>query len=60
LFHPRKQSWQQHFAWSGDGIRVLGLTAVGRATVEALRMNRPMIMQLRRYWAAMNLHPPRQ
>ncbi len=59
LFHPLGQTWQQHFAWSDDGTRVLGLTAIGRATVEALHMNRPVLMQLRRYWVALNLHPPR-
>jgi 5-methylcytosine-specific restriction endonuclease McrA len=59
LFHPLKQAWNHHFAWSDDGTRVIGLTPTGRATIQALRMNRPAIVQLRRYWVALNTHPPR-
>ena len=40
LFHPRQQHWQDHFAWSLDGTKLEGTTAIGRATVVALRMNR--------------------
>jgi hypothetical protein len=60
LFHPRRQIWEEHFAWSEDKARVIGLTAVGRATVEALRMNRPQMVMLRRYWVALGLHPESQ
>ncbi len=58
LYHPQVNDWGEHFAWNDSGIRVVGLTPVGRATVEALRMNRPQIVQLRRYWVALGLHPP--
>ncbi len=27
LFNPRAQTWHDHFAWSADGLRVVGLTA---------------------------------
>ncbi len=27
-------------------------------TIEALHINRPAIIRLRRYWVALNLHPP--
>src|SRR6516225_1141199 len=40
LFHPRRQRWRRHFAWSEDLTQVIGLTSTGRATVEALRLNR--------------------
>ena len=36
LFHPRRHRWTDHFAWTDDGTQILGLTAIGRATVEAL------------------------
>src|SRR5437764_12414395 len=39
LFNPRTQNWFEHFRWSDDGIRVIGLTACGRATVEALHLS---------------------
>jgi hypothetical protein len=39
LYHPRQQPWVDHFAWDETGIRLLGLTAIGRATIVALDMN---------------------
>jgi 5-methylcytosine-specific restriction endonuclease McrA len=29
LFHPRQQHWETHFAWSGDGTRLIGAPLVG-------------------------------
>jgi hypothetical protein len=58
LFHPLQQPWTEHFTWSSDGTEVIGLTSVGRATIEALHMNRTVIVQLRAYWVALDLHPP--
>ncbi len=59
LFNPRAQSWAEHFAWSEDGTRVEGLTAIGRATVGALQMNRATIRAARRRWVASGWHPPK-
>ena len=50
LFHPKQDVWSHHFTWSADGAHIIGLMPTGRATVEALRFNRPAIVQLRRYW----------
>ena len=58
LFDPRRQRWHQHFRWSEDGGRALGKTVVGRATVEALAMNRPRMVHIRLLWGALGLHPP--
>ncbi len=58
LFNPRHQSWTDHFAWSTDYERVLGTTAIGRATVIALQLNRPLLMRSRRVWVRAGLHPP--
>jgi hypothetical protein len=58
LFHPRQQRWQDHFAWSLDGTKVEGTTAIGRATVVALRMNHALIVAARRRWCAVGWHPP--
>ena len=57
LFNPRRQRWERHFAWSGDGTQIIGRTATGRATVNALRMNRPAMCNLRRAWYAIGVHP---
>lgn len=58
LFNPRKHSWIDHFAWSDDATLVVGLTPTGRATVGALRLNRPALIRLRRILKARNEHPP--
>lgn len=58
LFHPLRQRWSAHFAWSGDKTRIIGLTACGRATVETLRMNNPTVERARRRWMAAGWHPP--
>jgi hypothetical protein len=52
LFHPHRDVWSHHFAWSSDGAHIIGLTPTGRATAEALRFNRPAMILLRRYWRA--------
>jgi len=39
LFNPRMQKWSEHFRWSGSILE--GKTAVGRATIEVLRINAP-------------------
>ncbi len=56
LFNPRVDSWAEHFRW--DGVRILGLTPTGRATVEALKMNRPLILAIRREEMLRGRHPP--
>jgi hypothetical protein len=58
LFHPVRDAWEAHFAWRDGATLVAGRTATRRATVEALHMNRPVMVELRRYWAATGVHPP--
>jgi hypothetical protein len=56
IFHPRRQQWRRHFAWSADGVLLIGLTASGRATIEAFQMNNQLIAHLRQVWIALRLH----
>lgn len=58
LFDPRRQIWSDHFAWSSDGTTIAGTTTTGRATVLALRLNRPILVVARRAWVAVGWHPP--
>jgi hypothetical protein len=60
LFHPRRQVWSDHFSWGADCTEVLGLTPTGRATVVALRLNRPGVANLRSVLFSVGLHPPEQ
>lgn len=59
LFNPRSQDWNKHFAWTEDGEQIIGLTAIGRATVEALNLNRPTLVKARRRWVEAGWHPPK-
>lgn len=60
LFHPRHDRWHDHFRWSIDGTRVVGITTVGRATVEILQMNHPLIVGTRQLWVRLGIHPPEE
>jgi hypothetical protein len=59
LFNPRLQVWAQHFRWTPEGDRIIGLTPSGRATVVALNLNRPSLVRARRLWVSVGWHPPR-
>ena len=59
LFNPRFQLWALHFVWSQDGTRIIGTTAIGRATVDALNMNDETIVTTRAYWVGVGWHPPK-
>jgi hypothetical protein len=40
LFHPRQNTWSEHFRY--DGAVLIGLTATGRATIAVLSINLPI------------------
>ncbi len=48
FFNPRLQNWKRHFRWSENSSLIIGQTRTGRATVEALKMNRLELVNLRR------------
>lgn len=58
LFDPNLQSWADHFAWVEGGQTILGLTAAGRATVDRLQLNRPILVRARSQWIRAGWHPP--
>lgn len=45
LFHPRHNLWGEHFQWRG--VRIEGITKIGRATVRLLAMNDIRRLELR-------------
>ena len=57
LFNPRTQGWAEHFVWSNDFTLIIGLTPIGRASVETLRMNQQKMVNLRRLLVLAGLHP---
>ena len=63
LFDPRLQIWSEHFIWSADGLRIIGISPTGRATCDRLDLNderRPdkFIQKSRENWIKGGFHPP--
>ncbi len=63
LFNPRIDLWSDHFIWSADGQNILGITAIGRATLNRLDLNDDFhddgsIQRARRLWIRGGWHPP--
>lgn len=57
LFHPVLDLWDNHFYWSNDFTFLIGKTETGRATIDLLRINRPTLVELRKYWKELRKHP---
>ncbi len=58
LYNPRRDQWIDHFVWSDDYTLILGITAIGRATIDKLQLNREGLVNLRSILAEFGLHPP--
>lgn len=56
IFNPRQQVWKEHFDW--NGVQVIGLTATGRATIQALDLNRSTMLAIRSEEELLGRHPP--
>ena len=56
IFNPRQQAWKEHFDW--NGVQVVGLTATGTATVQALDLNRATMLAIRAEEELLGRHPP--
>ena len=58
LFNPRLKRWHRHFTWSENFLSIVGRTQIGRATVEALNMNRLEQVNMRMALRAIGKYPP--
>jgi hypothetical protein len=58
LFNPRRDDWNEHFIWSADRLRIVGLSAIGRVTVMALDLNRERVIAIRQADLVIGRHPP--
>ena len=45
LFHPRQDSWADHFEWNGPDL--IGKTQIGRATIQVLSIDDPSFRAVR-------------
>jgi len=46
LFHPRRDTWNEHFFWQGPTL--VGRTAIGRVTILVLDINHPDAVAVRK------------
>ncbi len=58
FFHPRQMIWEQHFAWSSDSLKIVGISNIGRTTVKSLQLNRIGLVNIRRLLLLDGSHPP--
>lgn len=58
LFNPREDIWKEHFGWSESYLIIVGLTPVGRVTVELLKLNRKGLINRRELLYILGEHPP--
>lgn len=62
LFNARRERWSEHFVWDPAGLRIIGRTPTGRATVEQLALNddrhEGTIVRMRQRDVADGYHPP--
>jgi hypothetical protein len=56
IFHPRRDHWPDHFRWNGPLL--VGLTAIGRATIAVLDLNNDERVRLRQSLIAEGAFPP--
>ena len=57
LYHPRQNRWVEHFRWNEDFSLIIGISPVGRATVEKLKLNRKGVVNLRKILFLNAEHP---
>jgi HNH endonuclease len=57
FYHPRLDSWSDHFFASPESSEILALTAIGRVTTIGLRLNSPAQVTARQLWIQLGLFP---
>lgn len=60
LFNSRTQVWTDHLIWTNGGTHMIGVTATGKATVIALRLNNDNVVEARAIWIEFSWHPSSQ
>jgi HNH endonuclease len=57
FFHPRRDSWSEHFRVAAESGMIRGITAMGGITVSHLEMNSPTQIAARQLWIYLGLFP---
>jgi hypothetical protein len=56
LFHPRWDTWSNHFEW--EDYTLVARTLIGRTSISALDLNHPRRIQVRKAEQLFGLFPP--
>ena len=57
FFHPRQNLWGEHFQIDTEAGMIIGITAIGKVTVENLDMNSSAQVAARKLWIRLGLFP---
>ncbi len=57
IFHPRQDTWTDHFQVSDTTGAITGLTPKGRITTEKLQLNSRLQMAARSTWIQLGIFP---
>ena len=57
FFHPRQELWSDHFQVDSESGMVMGITSIGKVTVEYLEMNSSAQVVARQLWIRLGLFP---
>jgi hypothetical protein len=57
FFHPRQNIWSEHFQIDTESATVVGITAIGKVTIENLEMNSLAQVVARKLWICLGLFP---
>jgi hypothetical protein len=51
LFNPLNQNWFEHFQWTEDSLRIIGISSIGRATATLLHLSdNELFINARKIW----------
>jgi hypothetical protein len=57
IFNPRKDIWHEHFFVDVEDFTIVGLTEIGKGTINRLRLNSRLQIQAREQWNRLELFP---
>ncbi len=57
FFHPRQDRWDDHFQADATSGMIVGITAIGRTSVNSLEMNSQPQVTARQLWIRLGLFP---
>jgi hypothetical protein len=57
FFHPRQDKWSEHFQVDTQSGKIMGMSSLGKVTVEYLEMNSASQVAARQLWIRLGLFP---